>query len=84
MANKIMKDFVGKSVKSGDTVVVLVRQYRPIRSFLKLNVIHHIEEKDGVKYAHCSEYGIGYPSESIVKVKRNTKSNFSFPFISLQ
>ena len=69
-----MKDFVGKSVKSGDTVVILVQQYRPTKSFLELNVIHHIEEKDGVKYAYFSEYGIGYPSESIVKVKPNTNN----------
>ena len=54
MANKTMKDFVGKSVKSGDTVVILVQQYRPTKSFLELNVIHHIDEKDGVKYAYCS------------------------------
>ena len=74
MTNKTMKDFVGKSVKSGDTVVILVQQYRPTNSFLELNVIHHIEEKDGVKYAYCSEYGIGYPSEFIVKVKRNTNN----------
>ena len=74
MASKSMKDFVGKSVKSGDTVVILVQQYRPIKSFLELNVIHHIEEKDGVKYAYCSECGIGYPSESVVKVKRNTNN----------
>lgn len=72
MANKTMKDFVGKSVKPGDTVVILVQQYRPTNSFLELNVIHHIEEKDGVKYAYCSECGIGYPSETIVKVKQNT------------
>ena len=72
MSNKTMKDFVGKSVKSGDTVVILVQQYRPTNSFLELNVIHHIDEKDGVKYAYCSECGIGYPSETIVKVKRNT------------
>ena len=56
MANKTMKDFVGKSVKPGDTVVLLVQQYRPTKSFLELNVIHHIEEKDGVKYAYCSEF----------------------------
>lgn len=72
MSNKTMKDFVGKSVKPGDTVVILVQQYRPTHSFLELNVIHHIEEKDGVKYAYCSECGIGYPSETIVKVKQNT------------
>ena len=72
MSNKIMKDFVGKSVKPGDTVVILVQQYRPTNSFLELNVIHHIDEKDGVKYAYCSECGIGYPSETIVKVKQNT------------
>lgn len=30
--------------------------------------------KDGVKYAYCSEYGIGYPSETIIKVKRNTNN----------
>ena len=74
MANKTMKDFVGKSVKSGDTVVLLVQQYRPTKSFLELNVIHHIDEKDGVKYAYCSEYGIGYPSETIIKVKKNTNN----------
>ena len=74
MANKTMKDFVGKSVKPGDTVVLLVQQYRPTKSFLELNVIHHIDEKDGVKYAYCSEFGIGYSSEFIVKVKRNTNN----------
>ena len=42
MANKTMKDFVGKSVKSGDTVVILVQQYRPTKSFLELNVFKYI------------------------------------------
>lgn len=69
-----MKDFCGKSIKPGDTVVALVELYRPYKSFLKQNVVHHIKEYDGQQYAYFSESDcVGYPSEHIVKVK--AKSN---------